>query len=219
METASPKNDVRQIDRRLLETLRRERAMTVSQLTDALGVTATAVRQRIDRMLESGLIAREKIGQGRGRPQYEYRLSDAGHREAGADAGKLAEAMWQSILALPDESVRKWLIGQIAQRLGSRFAQRLAEGSLEERMTAMSELLAEQRFLTDVSQHDSLPVLDIHACPYPDLTDEDQRRDMCQLEQEMLSEALGQPMQLSSCQLDGHSCCQFAPVGTTETKN
>ncbi|WP_417744943.1 helix-turn-helix transcriptional regulator [Rosistilla oblonga] len=212
MNPTQPTTDVRQVDRQLLDQLRRHESMVIADLVDAMGVTATAVRQRIDRMLEMGLVQRAKINGGRGRPSFSYMLSPAGHRQAGADPGQLAVAMWQAISELPDPETRKWLLQRVAQRVGAEYREQLADSSLADRMDSMSHLLAEKRILAEFSNDGSLPVLDVHACPYPDLTDEGQRRDMCHLEQEMLSEALGQPMELSRCQLDGHSCCQFAPV-------
>src|SRR5690606_19331750 len=74
--------DVRHVDRQLLDALRRQESMNVAELVEAMGVTATAVRQRIDRMLEMGLIQRAKISGGRGRPSYSYMLSSTGQREA-----------------------------------------------------------------------------------------------------------------------------------------
>ncbi|MEZ6087056.1 MAG: MarR family transcriptional regulator [Pirellulaceae bacterium] len=222
MINTPPITDVRQIDRQLLDVLRRRESMAIGELVDAMGVTATAVRQRIDRMLELGLVTRMKNSQGRGRPSYAYMLSPAGHREAGADSRQLAEAMWHAISTLPDQEARDWLLRQIGKRLGAQIRQELdneraAEDSLDGRMASMSQLLAERRFLAEYSKTGDLPVLDVHACPYPNLTDEDQRRDMCQLEQEMLSEALGKQVRLSRCQLDGHTCCQFAPIDDEES--
>ena len=46
------------------------------------------------------------------------------------------------------------------------------------------------------------------------MTDSSDDRSMCRLEEQMLSEALGQPVELSSCRLDGDACCQFAPIQT-----
>ena len=75
----------------------------IGELTEKLGVTATAVRQRIDRLLEQGLIGREKVVEGRGRPTFRYRLTVEGYRRSGADPVALADAMWREILALPDD--------------------------------------------------------------------------------------------------------------------
>ena len=197
--------------------------VTMGQLIELLGVTTTAVRQRIDRLLEMGLIDREKVVAGRGRPTFRYRLTIAGHRRAGANPTEIADAMWREILAMDNTEVRDALISSIAARLGREYAVQLSgtesiqSGSFDERMQRLSEMLAARNIVTDVSQAGQLPVLDIGACPYPTLTDVSDDRSMCRLEEQMFSEALGQPVELSSCRLDGDSCCQFSPVQPNET--
>lgn len=206
--------DVRTVDRELLEALRGGEAVGVHELTERLGVTATAVRQRIERMLEGGLVEREKVVAGRGRPTYTYRLTLLGHRRAGADHAELADAMWHEIMAIEDAEQREVLLDGIARRLGRRYrdqaGQRLVGGSLEERMHTLTRVLAGHRIAADVMVGGNLPVLGFRACPHPDLASETDRRAMCHLEEQMLSEALGSEVHLQSCRLDGDHCCQFA---------
>ncbi|MGB7345990.1 MAG: ArsR family transcriptional regulator [Pirellulaceae bacterium] len=221
-------NDLRSVDRELLVVMRRMAGsgtdtIEVGQLTDALGVTSTAVRQRIERLLAMGLIEREKVVAGRGRPVYHYRLTVAGHRSAGANATALADAMWREILELDDTAVRQKLLNGIGARLGRQYAADLrvtdvtqtsdeVPESVDVRMQRLSEILASRHVVNQISMLGELPVLDIGACPYPTLTDVSDDRSMCRLEEQMFSEALGQPVHLSSCRLDGDSCCQFSPV-------
>ena len=47
-------SDVRSVDRELLDALRSGDALGINELTKLLGVTATAVRQRIERLLDAG---------------------------------------------------------------------------------------------------------------------------------------------------------------------
>ena len=195
-------------------------ALGVGELTEILGVTATAVRQRIERLLEMGLIEREKIVAGRGRPTFCYQLTIQGHRRAGADPADLADALWREILALEDETLRDRLLAAVAARLGRQYAEQVAangcehsEGdSFEGRLQRLSEVMSEHQFPIEVSHAGRLPVLDIGACPYPSLTDVSDDRAMCRLEEQMLSEALGEEVHLSSCRLDGDACCQFTAV-------
>ncbi|NOX55177.1 MAG: MarR family transcriptional regulator, partial [Planctomycetes bacterium] len=70
-------------DRQLLQQLHRLGSATVSQLCAELGVTATAVRQRLLRLQSAELVTREAVRSGRGRPRYVYRLTDAGLRSLG----------------------------------------------------------------------------------------------------------------------------------------
>lgn len=261
---AMPSADsVRSVDSQLLRALGDGKTRGVGELIATLGVTATAVRQRLERLLESGLIERAKVVSGRGRPAFEYRLTERGRWCAGADPAELAEAMWQEILELADEDLRLRILTGIARRLGQGLAseasagveqasrvadapahtlprrrqQRLSPGvtaatnsGLAERMRMIGDSLAKRRIATRISFHSEnqlghpenqlgLPVLDLPSCPYPALRDATHDRSMCELERRMLSEALGGPVQLSSCVLDGDSVCRFTPeaVGTAES--
>ncbi|WP_372721210.1 helix-turn-helix transcriptional regulator [Novipirellula sp.] len=216
--SSSQIDELRSVDRELLMAMRSGDAFGIGDLTEQLGVTATAIRQRIERLLESGLLEREKIVAGRGRPTFQYRLTVRGHRRAGANPAELAEAMWQEILAIPDPKIRQQLLSSVANRLGRQFATQVnrevdQDQSFESRMIKLSEMLTDRHITTEISHAGDLPVLDICACPYPSLTDTSDERAMCRLEEEMISEALGRPVHLSSCRLDGDHCCQFAATG------
>jgi predicted ArsR family transcriptional regulator len=205
-----------------MKVLRGADSVGIGELTETLGVTATAVRQRVERLLQLGLIERQKVVAGRGRPIYQYRLTVNGYRQMGANATALAEAMWQEILAIEDEELRGRVIASIGSRLGREYAARLEAGdgqvSCEDRMKQLSEMLAQRQIENQVVQSGPLPVLDIGTCPYPSLTDASEDRAMCRLEEQMISEALGQPVHLSSCRLDGDSCCQFSTEASSASQ-
>jgi predicted ArsR family transcriptional regulator len=207
--------ELRSVDRDLLLAMRDVDSVGIGDLTESLGVTATAVRQRIDRLLQMGLIEREKKSvPGRGRPTYRYRLTLDGHRRVAANATALAEAMWGEILAIQDDHLRAEVIEAIGSRLGREYASQIESeidgASLEQRIQKLAEMMSERQIDSEVTQLGQLPVLDIGSCPYPSLTDASADRAMCRLEEQMISAALGQPVHLSSCRLDGDACCQFS---------
>jgi DeoR family transcriptional regulator, suf operon transcriptional repressor len=53
------------------------------------------------------------------------------------------------------------------------------------------------------------------ACPYPELAMHD--REVCTMEQMLISAALGEEVQLTGCRLDGQGCCSFEPSGETSS--
>ena len=53
------------------------------------------------------------------------------------------------------------------------------------------------------------PVLTAKACPYPKLAEKD--RIGVQMEELLISELVGKPVELTSCRLDGGGDCQFQP--------
>ncbi|MEM1068303.1 MAG: MarR family transcriptional regulator [Planctomycetota bacterium] len=216
-----PADNLRPVDRELLVAMRDGEEMTIGELTEKLGVTATAVRQRIERLLASRLIDRQKTVAGRGRPTFRYHITIEGHRRAGASPVNLADALWREMLAIEDETLKQHLLSSVAARLGRQYASVVSDSvqeddPLEVRMKRLTEVFAAQQMEVELSHQGQLPVLDIGSCPYPSLTDASDDRAMCRLEEKMISEALGKPVHLSSCRLDGDSCCQFTAKDSGE---
>ena len=60
-------------DKELLDHIRRRGPLTVAEMGEQLGVTATAVRNRLSRLVESGLVERQAEHGGRGRPKHRTR--------------------------------------------------------------------------------------------------------------------------------------------------
>ncbi len=191
----------------ILDLLRQNDAMTVTQLAEAMEVTSTAVRQRLNRLMVQELVQRSATRHGRGRPLHHYRITDKGRRKAGSNFADLAMAMWQEISQLEDLEIRKMMLQRLAKRLAEMYSDKIRGDNLQQKMQALSELFAERRVPMDVQNQDSLPVLTATACPYPDLAERD--RSICSVEQMLYSELLGADVQLSSCRLDGAECCSF----------
>lgn len=204
---------IRPIDQAVLDLLRGEQGLTVPELSNLLEVTATAVRQRLERLAEVGMVERSKEGVGRGRPQFRYKLTALGRRYSSASYADLATALWQEIMEIPNPQLRGRLLRRVAKRMGQNLKVAMpAEATLDERMSVMVSEFGRRKVTASVKEGGLLPVLEVHSCPYPELTGEDDRRQLCELEQEMLSEAMGQTLQLDCCRLDGHNSCQFRPV-------
>ena len=205
-------------DLQFLDLLRKHRALSVSQLIANTGVTATAVRQRLNRLLRDGLIEREVKTGSRGRPSHKYQLSDKGRRSAGANFTDLAVALWQEIREIKDREIRRGLLQRLSKRMAEAYAQHISGDSLDDRMESLAQLFTARQIPFDVqrtSASRSLPVLSAHACPYPELAEQDQS--ICAMEKMMFSELLGESVKLSNCRLNGDSCCTFEPAGVIPT--
>ncbi|GIW99213.1 MAG: transcriptional regulator [Pirellulaceae bacterium] len=204
---------VRAIDQEVLDILRRTPGMTVRGLVQALGVTATAVRQRLDRLEDAGLIVKQKRVEGRGRPVFEYTVTRRGSRFAGVDYSELVGALWQEVLEIEDRELRERILQGVAVRLGRELKPGCSVGAdLVQRMSATVRRLAERDLVVDLGTDGELPVLEMQCCPFPDLAMSDQGRHVCELEEAMLSEAVGREVHLDQCRLDGHPHCRFKPV-------
>jgi predicted ArsR family transcriptional regulator len=208
---------IRPVDQLVLDLLRRDEGLSVTELMEKLEVTATAIRQRLDRLEECSYIERRKHSVGRGRPSYCYFLTDVGWRQVGVTYTDLAMAFWHEVTSIENQQVRDSLVQKVSERMGRSMRERIPDSPLEDRMRHMAALMTDRRVPTDVTSVGGLPVIEVHACPYPDLTAMDHDRSVCDMEQKVFSAALGQAMELSHCRLDGHSCCQFKPVAVTQS--
>lgn len=198
-------------DAEVLQLLRTSGPLGVRELALMTCVTSTAVRERLARLLAQGLVRRETIRGGRGRPRHRYELTEQGLRLTGSNFMDLATAMWREISGIEDPDLRRTLLWRVIRALAHVYGQHVRGETMEERMRAISELFAERRVPFSVEQLGDVPVLQAHACPYPNLANQD--RTICALERVLFSELLHQEIDLAQCRLDGAPCCQFRPYG------
>lgn len=201
-------------DRQFLARLNRLGERTVQELCAELSVTATAVRQRLSRLLSAEYVEREKVPAERGRPYHVYRVTPAGRRQLGDDYGELAPLLWREIQRIDDDGVRQQLWVRLREALVARYGASIPESTLAEKFHHLQQALDLQGFQVDCEQlekgNDLLPVLREHSCPYHELASNDSS--ICDLEQSVFSEVLGVPLELTQCCRDGDACCQFEPV-------
>jgi len=194
-------------DAEVLDLLRRSDSLTVSQLAEALEVTATAVRQRLNRLLAYNYIKRVAAVAGRGRPSHRYSLTPQGRRTSGSNFSDLAMALWDEVRSIESPEIRKGLLQRISKRLAQTYAADIHGESMKERMSSVSAIFADRDIPFDVDDSGDLPVLTALACPYPELAEQD--RSVCAMERSLFSELLGENVKLSKCRLDGDACCTF----------
>jgi predicted ArsR family transcriptional regulator len=179
----------------------------VSELADAMEVTATAVRQRLTRLMSQNSIQRESTRHGRGRPRHRYWLTEKGLSLTGSNFTDLAMTLWKEISQSNDPELRRQTMRRIAQALATGYANQIQGLTAEERMRSLATLLQQRRIPTSVETNEQGAVLTEHACPYPNLAEQD--REICNMERMMFSELLGQNVELTQCRLQGGSECRF----------
>ncbi len=196
----------------LLDLLRRSGSAKVSELADTMGVTATAVRQKLTRLIADGLVERHAVrAVSRGRPSFRYSLSKAGYRAAGTNYDDLAKTLWNEIRAVEDPEVRQGLLERVAERLAAQYRGSVDGETLAERMASFAAMMEDRGIPCNLDVSGELPILTALACPYPDLAESD--RGVCAMERHLFAEVLGERLRLTECRLDGATCCSFKGAG------
>ena len=161
----------------LLHRLADAGPLALSDLMSHLEVTRTAVYERLLRLMAEGLVDRELLRGGRGRPSYRYTLSHKARRLAGNNFADLAAVLWHEVLGIEDSRRRQHVIRIIAGALKDLYADAIQGTTLKARMESLRELLDEkQRVRCDVDTPSALPTLTLRDCPYLDLAEVDNFR-------------------------------------------
>jgi predicted ArsR family transcriptional regulator len=197
-------------DRELLDLIRRRGPLTVTEMADQLGVTGTAIRNRLTRLLATGLVERRAEHVGRGRPRHRYQASVEAHKRLGQNYADLALALWEEVMsAVADRKLRRVLFTRLTDRLAEMYRTKVTGEEWEGRLVQLSHLLHERGVEAEVARDDAglAPILRQHSCPYYELAEVD--RAICALERKMFEKVLGRGLRLSQCRLDGDRSCDF----------
>ena len=197
-------------DRDLLDLIRRDGPLTVAEMATRLGVTATAVRNRLTRLSAAGMVDRHAEQAGRGRPRHAYQVSVLARKQLGQTYTELAVALWgEMMVAVEDKKLRRMLFARVVDRLAEQFRTQVKGNQWQGRMAELGTILQDRGVETEVTagENGANPILKQHSCPYYELAEVD--RAVCSLERKMFEKVVGQGLRLSQCRLDGHRTCDF----------
>lgn len=198
-------------DRPLMDLIRRNGPISVEDLAERMEVTPTAIRVRLNRLVESGLVERVQESVGRGRPKYFYQASTLAQKKLGQNYADLALALWDEVMrSVDDPRIRRDLFARITDRLAETYSSQVRGDELSSRMVQLGGLLHERGVETEVSADEAgQTILRQLSCPYFELAEVD--RDICALERRMFEKVVGHGLTLSHCRLDGDRSCDFQP--------
>jgi len=197
-------------DRSLLDLIRRHGPLTVAEMATRQGVTPTAVRNRLTRLVGSGMVERRVEHGGRGRPKHTYEASVEAHKRLGQNYADLAVVLWDEMMrTVEDRKLRRILFGRITERLADLYRSQVTGEEWEGRLVQLGSILHDRGIETEVawSEGGLSPVLKQHSCPYYELAEVD--RAVCAMERKMFEKVVGRGLRLSQCRLDGHRSCDF----------
>jgi predicted ArsR family transcriptional regulator len=185
-----------------------------------LGVTGTAVRNRLARLLGTGLVERKAEHSGRGRPRHMYAVSVLAQKQLGQNYADLACALWDELMStIPDRKLRRHLFIRVTERMADIYRAQVSGDEWEGRLVQLTNLLLDRGVEAEVAKHagGAIPLLRQHSCPYYELAESD--RTICALERKMFEKVLGRGLKLSQCRLDGDRFCDFEakPIPSPKT--
>ena len=145
-------------DADLLDLIRIAGPLSVTELSDAMEVTATAVRERLARLLSQKALRREATPHGRGRPRDLYWLTEMGLQRTDANFTDLALTVWEQIRQSGDQTLRRETLRRIARALASAYADKIRGKTPAEQWASLAKLLNQRAESWSAEQDGTPPI-------------------------------------------------------------
>src|SRR5205823_504602 len=178
-----------------------------------------AVREQVAQLLAEDVIIARRVAGAVGRPFYAYSLGPKGQEFFPKDYGELARMLLEDILATSGADALAGTLDRIGTRLAGQYAGHLRGQALEEKLRGLADLLVQKGVGAEVRPEIAGEGFILHAatCPYYAVVQN--HRELCGMEEQMLSRLLGAEVTLGDCVLDGHTGCAFHVRPVAEAQN
>jgi predicted ArsR family transcriptional regulator len=192
----------------ILDLLRRRSQATVKEIGDALGLTATGIRQHLTVLERDGLVeSREERGHV-GRPALVYRLSPEGDGLYPKKYDELANALIEEARKVLGPQALAQLMKSVANRFAAPHAARLSGKPLDERVEAAGRILeARGNVVTQSVDANGEYSVCKHTCEYWNVATKNSI--ICALDVEFVRQLAGADARLTTSLLRGDDCCTF----------
>ncbi|MCP4536870.1 MAG: ArsR family transcriptional regulator [Chloroflexi bacterium] len=194
---------------RILSILKERGQATVDELSQELELTAVTVRHHIDILRSEGLVAAPQARRRKapGRPKHIFMLTE----KASALFPKRYTHLISQILGEVRAQFPPDQIDQMVQRIGERIANQAdisGENDFQDRLIATVEFLDELGYMAQWEQSDDGNYsLCIANCPYEGVSK--QEREVCAIDQAMLTHLLGVPLEHGASAAKGDRQCTY----------
>lgn len=151
---------------RLLYLLKSRGGQTAVHLAEAVGTTAVAVRQHMEKLLVQGLVTAQDRRESVGRPKKYWKLTAKGHGRFPDRHSDLTIELLDSIKDLfGDTGVDKLILAR-EQRAFQHYQQRVqAETTLQGKVKALAEIREREGYMAEIEPCDDGFFLHENHCP------------------------------------------------------
>jgi predicted ArsR family transcriptional regulator len=192
---------------RIVESLKRHRARTATELSAEHGVTPNAVRQHLSRLERDGLVSEQARRLGRTKPTLVYTLTEEGERLFPQRYPLLLNVLLDELAREDGPGRLKELFSNIGRRSAQRHAGRFAGKELPEKVAELAKFLRERGVVVEYEKTDSGYAFREYNCPFKDTVTT--HPEICSMVHTLMEEVLpGKPLQVSSISR-GDDRCEF----------
>lgn len=180
----------------ILSTLREDDEATLKELKNDLEVSPSTLNEHLSDLQAQNLIDKRSERDGPGRPHYVYYLTEEAEHLFPHAYAELAEMLLDVIRSLASEPEAQDKISAIMEEHLQQF---------DDLETALSTF----GFYPEITWNgDKKQSIKYHQCPFYDVAKDDPS--LCCIDQSVLEELTGGPVEMESSIVQGDNVCKFA---------
>lgn len=130
---------------------------TAQQLAKSLNISPQATRRHLRDLEAEGLIDRQSIQQGMGRPQYVYQLSRQGRDRFPNRYSEFAVSFLDTLAETVGEEQFRQVLRLQWERKAKDYRDRLGKGTLKERVTRLVQFRQEEGYMAELHAVETSP--------------------------------------------------------------
>ncbi len=192
----------------VLELIKAQGQASVASLAEALDVSPITIRHHLGTLQGEGLIKVEAERLHVGRPKHLYSVTEAAQRYFPNKYHVLVDRLLDELKSKLPPSQVEAIIDGMAASVAARYNTQRVDGTIEERLQHLVEVLGEEGFMAAVSRVDGNTVLTELNCPY--LYVGQRHPEVCRIDQTLIRQVLGADVEQTSCVLNGDASCVFS---------
>lgn len=182
--------------RQIIQILNRQGKATVDELARALGVTLMAVRLHLVVLERDGLVQRETLRKGPGRPALVFSLTEKALDELPKNYHTLADKLLEGMEDHLSEDQLAQVCGAVASSLANAHSSRMIGLPLIDKVAEASRILNEVGCAADWEPTGDGFVIHEYNCPYFRVAQKHPQ--LCQMDQDFMRDLLDAEVQMGA---------------------
>lgn len=205
--------------KQLVDLIKKRGAVTIDEASQVTELAKTTLREHFLQLERDGLIKREFLRQGPGRPTLQYKLTGNGQKLYPSHEAELMKGLLKFLKSEGEEElIREFFESYWNKRLekAERLMNEYPVEDTANRLETLSGMLAEEGFMPECNvgnENDEVEIQECN-CPFGEIVGE--TRLPCKLEAEFFQKLFGGRVERSSHIAEGDFSCTYRISGNND---
>ena len=194
---------------RILKLLVSHQRQSINDLAQSVGINPISVRHHISRLEAEGSVDSVEERHGVGRPRRIYFLTERGMELFPSRylhlSNRLLDQIKKDIPKKTLDNLLRNIAGDMADDVTTDI--HIEELNFEDRLFLLDKILTREGFTVEIEKHDDKVFINETSCPYIHVGQD--HHEVCILDETLIHNILGAPVEQINCMLDGDGHCTY----------